>query len=83
MLPSGPTLRHALVIGVDGVRFDLPGRDSTPSIWAFGQAGFLAPVTIDEATPTSSPGTLVTARSGLRPWTGPLRRASLIGKPGR
>ncbi len=23
MLPSGPTLRHVLVIGVDGVRFDL------------------------------------------------------------
>ena len=27
MLPSGPTLRHALVIGVDGARFDLLGRD--------------------------------------------------------
>ena len=25
MLPSGPTLRHVLVIGVDGVRFDLLG----------------------------------------------------------
>jgi hypothetical protein len=33
-----------LVIGVDGVRFDLLGPDTTPSIWAFGQAGFLAPV---------------------------------------
>ncbi len=54
MLPSGPTLRHALVIGLDGVRFDLLGQDTTPSIWAFGQAGFLAPVTIDEATPTWS-----------------------------
>ena len=54
MLPSGPTLRHALVIGLDGVRFDLLDQDTTPSIWAFGQAGFLAPVTIDEATPTWS-----------------------------
>ena len=54
MLPSGPTLRHALVIGVDGVRFDLLGQDVTPSIWAFGRAGFLAPVTVDQATPTWS-----------------------------
>jgi len=54
MLPSGPTLRHALVIGVDGVRFDLLGPDTTPSIWAFGRAGFLAPVTVDQATPTWS-----------------------------
>ncbi len=54
MLPSGPTLRHALVIGVDGVRFDLLSQDTTPSIWSFGQTGFLAPVSIDEATPTWS-----------------------------
>jgi predicted AlkP superfamily pyrophosphatase or phosphodiesterase len=54
VLPSGPTLRHVLVIGVDGVRFDLLGPDTTPSIWALGQAGFLAPVIIDETTPTWS-----------------------------
>ena len=30
MLPSGPTLRHVLVIGVDGVRFDLLGPEVTP-----------------------------------------------------
>ena len=54
MLPSGPTLCHALVIGVDGVRFDLLGPDTTPVIWEFGQTGFLAPVVIDEATPTWS-----------------------------
>jgi len=45
---------HVLVIGVDGVRFDLLGQDTTPSIWEFGQAGFLAPVIIDAATPTLS-----------------------------
>jgi hypothetical protein len=37
---SAPAGGHVLVIGVDGVRFDLLGPDSTPSIWAFGQAGF-------------------------------------------
>jgi predicted AlkP superfamily pyrophosphatase or phosphodiesterase len=54
VLPSGPTLRHVLVIGVDGVRFDLLGPEVTPVIWGFGSAGFLGPVVIDEATPTWS-----------------------------
>ena len=55
MLPSGPTLPgHVLVVGVDGVRFDVLAADSTPSVWALGQAGFLAPVPVDEATPTWS-----------------------------
>ncbi len=43
-----------LVVGVDGVRFDLLGPDSTPSIWALGQDGFLAPVPVGETTPTWS-----------------------------
>ena len=69
MLPSGPTLcrgGHVLVIGVDGVRFDLLGPEATPSIWALGRAGFLVPVPIDEDTPTwSGPcwATIVTGRS--------------------
>ena len=49
MLPSdpcGPTLRHVLAVGVDGVRFDLLGPDTTPAIWAIGRDGFLAPVVI-------------------------------------
>jgi hypothetical protein len=57
MLLSGSTLRpggHALVIGVDGVRFDLLGPGTTPSVWGLGQAGFLAPVPVDETTPTWS-----------------------------
>src|SRR5215469_18686703 len=55
VLPSGPTLPgHVLVVGVDGVRFDFLAADSTPSVWALGQAGFLAPVPVDEATPTWS-----------------------------
>jgi predicted AlkP superfamily pyrophosphatase or phosphodiesterase len=54
VLPSGPTLRQVLVIGVDGVRFDRLGQDTTPSIWALGRAGFLTAVRIDEETPTIS-----------------------------
>jgi hypothetical protein len=51
VLLSGPTLRHALVIGVDGVRFDLLGPEATPVIWGFGRDGFLGPLLIDESTP--------------------------------
>jgi membrane-anchored protein YejM (alkaline phosphatase superfamily) len=54
VLPSAPTLRHVLVIGVDAVRFDLLGPELTPVIWAFGQDGFLTPVMIDGTTPTWS-----------------------------
>jgi len=57
VLPSGSTLRqagHVLVIGVDGVRFDLLGPGTTPSVWGLGQSGFLAPVPVDETTPTWS-----------------------------
>ena len=54
MLLSGTTLRHVLVIGVDGVRFDLLGPEATPVIWGFGSLGFLGPVPIDETTPTWS-----------------------------
>jgi hypothetical protein len=49
-----PTLRHVLVIGVDGVRFDLLGPEVTPVIWDFRFSGFLGPVPVDEATPTWS-----------------------------
>ncbi len=45
---------HVLVIGVDGVRFDHLGPDATPAITRLGQAGFLAPVPVDAATPTWS-----------------------------
>ena len=45
---------HVLVIGVDGVRFDYLGPAATPAIWAFGQAGFLTAVPVDETTPTWS-----------------------------
>jgi predicted AlkP superfamily pyrophosphatase or phosphodiesterase len=54
VLPSGPTLRHVLVVGVDGVRFDLLGPDTTPVIWGLRRDGFVAPVVIDASTPTMS-----------------------------
>ncbi len=52
--PCGLTLRHVLVVGVDGVRFDLLGPDTTPAIWALRREGFLTPVVIDDGTPTVS-----------------------------
>src|ERR1700756_1079176 len=45
VLPSEENLRrsgHVLVIGVDGVRFDLVGPGTAPSVWRLGRAGFLA-----------------------------------------
>ena len=39
MLLSGKTLRHVLVIGVDGVRFDLLGPEVTPVIWGSARVG--------------------------------------------
>ncbi len=59
MLPSGSTLcgaapGHVLVVGVDGVRFDLVRPDTAPSVRELGQAGFLAPVPVGETTPSWS-----------------------------
>ncbi|HWM96829.1 MAG TPA: alkaline phosphatase family protein, partial [Streptosporangiaceae bacterium] len=51
---SAPDGGHVLVVGVDGVRFDFLGPEGAPSVWALGRAGFLAPVRVDEATPTWS-----------------------------
>jgi predicted AlkP superfamily pyrophosphatase or phosphodiesterase len=45
---------HVLVIGVDGVRFDLLGPETTPCLWGLGRAGFLVPVVLDEETPSWS-----------------------------
>jgi predicted AlkP superfamily pyrophosphatase or phosphodiesterase len=52
--PEASGISRVLVIGVDGVRFDYLGPEATPAIWAFGQAGFLTAVPVDEATPTWS-----------------------------
>jgi hypothetical protein len=55
---------HVLVIGVDGVRFDLLGEETTPALWGLGRAGFLTPVVIDETTPTWSGPTWATIATG-------------------
>lgn len=46
--------QHVLVVGIDGVRFDLLPRLDTPHLDELADAGFLAPVEIDETTPTMS-----------------------------
>jgi predicted AlkP superfamily pyrophosphatase or phosphodiesterase len=55
---------HVLVIGVDGVRFDLLGEETTPSLWGLGQDGFLVPVVLDETTPSWSGPTWATIATG-------------------
>jgi len=52
--PEASEASRVLVVGVDGVRFDYLSPDVTPAIWALGQAGFLAPVPVDDTTPTWS-----------------------------
>jgi hypothetical protein len=51
---NGQRNGHVLVIGVDGVRFDLLNPVSTPSLWDLGRTGFLVPVPVDESTPSWS-----------------------------
>ncbi|QMU70793.1 alkaline phosphatase family protein [Streptacidiphilus sp. P02-A3a] len=50
--PAGPL--RVLVVGIDGVRLDLLPELETPNLDAVAAAGFLAPVEVDEATPTMS-----------------------------
>lgn len=46
--------RRVLVIGIDGVRLDVLARLPTPHLDALAERGFLAPVEVDEHTPTMS-----------------------------
>jgi predicted AlkP superfamily pyrophosphatase or phosphodiesterase len=60
---------RVLVIGIDGVRLDVLRATPTPNIDAVAEAGFLAPVRIDDATPTwSGPcwATIVTGVSAYK-----------------
>ncbi|MFF3159660.1 alkaline phosphatase family protein [Streptomyces sp. NPDC057910] len=53
--PAGP--RRVLVVGIDGVRFDMLAQLHTPHLDSVADAGFLAPVMVDPASPTlSGPG---------------------------
>ena len=51
---GAPRTRRVLVVGIDGVRLDLLGALRTPGLDSVRDAGFLAPVLVDEQTPTMS-----------------------------
>ncbi len=55
---------HVLVIGVDGVRFDLLNPVTTPALWELGRDGFLAKVILDETTPSWSAPSWATIATG-------------------
>ncbi|MFD8020967.1 alkaline phosphatase family protein [Streptomyces lavendulae] len=57
--------RHVLVVGIDGVRLDLLPELDTPHLDAVARAGFLAPVGIDDATPTMSGPCWTTVVTGV------------------
>ncbi|GAA1271913.1 alkaline phosphatase family protein [Kitasatospora nipponensis] len=57
--------RRVLVVGIDGVRLDLLPELATPHLDAVAAAGFLAPVVVDEATPTMSGPCWATVVTGV------------------
>ncbi|MCU7825384.1 alkaline phosphatase family protein [Kitasatospora sp. DSM 101779] len=61
--PAGP--RRVLVVGIDGVRLDLLPSLHTPHLDAVAEAGFLAGVQVDEATPTMSGPCWATVVTGV------------------
>ncbi|MFE2348294.1 alkaline phosphatase family protein [Kitasatospora cineracea] len=63
--PAGP--RRVLVVGIDGVRLDLLPALHTPHLDAVAAAGFLAPVEVDDATPTMSGPCWATIATGVGP----------------
>ncbi|MFI1283841.1 HAD-IA family hydrolase [Streptomyces sp. NPDC020858] len=54
MPTSASPRRRVLAVGIDGVRFDLLPAAATPHLDAVAAAGFLAPIEIDDTTPTMS-----------------------------
>ncbi|MEU5216883.1 alkaline phosphatase family protein [Streptomyces sp. NPDC020807] len=63
--PLSPDSARVLVVGVDGVRLDLLPELDTPHLDAVAEAGFLAPVEVDEATPTMSGPCWTTIATGV------------------
>jgi predicted AlkP superfamily pyrophosphatase or phosphodiesterase len=61
--PAGP--RRVLVVGIDGVRLDLLPELATPNLDEVATAGFLAPVLVDDATPTMSGPCWATIATGV------------------
>ncbi|MCS0602621.1 HAD-IA family hydrolase [Streptomyces sp. LP11] len=57
--------RRVLVVGIDGVRLDTLRRLPTPHLDALAAAGFLAPVRVEEDTPTMSGPCWATVVTGV------------------
>ncbi|MFJ2415344.1 alkaline phosphatase family protein [Streptomyces brevispora] len=57
--------RRVLVVGIDGVRLDLLPRLDTPHLDSIADAGFLASVEVDDATPTMSGPCWTTVVTGV------------------
>lgn len=62
--PAGRT-RRVLVVGIDGVRLDHLDRVATPRLDEVRKGGFLAPVRIDEQTPSMSGPCWATIATGV------------------
>jgi predicted AlkP superfamily pyrophosphatase or phosphodiesterase len=56
---------RVLVIGIDGVRLDVLLATTTPHLDSIAAAGFLAPVRVDDATPTWSGPCWATVATGV------------------
>ncbi|MEV1048874.1 alkaline phosphatase family protein [Streptomyces sp. NPDC049916] len=57
--------RRVLVVGIDGVRLDTLNRVPTPHLDSVADAGFLAPVTVADTTPTMSGPCWATVVTGV------------------
>ncbi|MFE6334636.1 HAD-IA family hydrolase [Streptomyces sp. NPDC057798] len=56
---------RVLVVGIDGVRLDTLNRLATPHLDALAAEGFLAPIEVDEETPTMSGPCWATVVTGV------------------
>lgn len=64
--PAPPAPR-VLVVGIDGVRYDLLRELPTPHLDSVAETGFLTPVEIDPGTPTMSGPCWATIATGVGP----------------
>ncbi|MFB7861394.1 alkaline phosphatase family protein [Streptomyces sp. NPDC056069] len=64
-MDTAPDTARVLVVGIDGVRLDLLPELDTPHLDGTARAGFLAPVEVDDATPTMSGPCWTTVVTGV------------------
>ncbi|MFD0272972.1 alkaline phosphatase family protein [Kitasatospora sp. NPDC127111] len=67
MLTPPPPRPRVLVVGIDGVRYDLLDQVPMPRLAEVAEAGFLAPVTVADSTPTMSGPCWATIVTGVEP----------------